>query len=311
MINFIDGVSLSKLCDYSFGDQASIICNIDGGYMKKANLCNTEFISKLQEIKKQRKYMTLFIDNIRLYKRDLNIKNLNDKIWIDNLMNDNDLLNLCSHFSEMNFIIFCNLEDSPIDNFIEGKIPSNVLGIYAANAVFNNDKVHPFPYGIQRKMNFSDQRYDILKNKINNSIIPKKLLYINHNINTNYKERHYIYDLFKDKPWATPISSNLEYENFINNILNHKFMICPVGNAIDCHRNWEVLYLKRVPIMLKNNYLELLFKDFPVLFVEKFSDVTEDLLLDNENVFNLALNLNLDKLNLEKKFTNIVKSHIC
>ena len=39
--------------------------------MKDANLNNLEFATKVFEIKKERDYMTLFIDNIRLYKRDI------------------------------------------------------------------------------------------------------------------------------------------------------------------------------------------------------------------------------------------------
>jgi hypothetical protein len=44
----------------------------------------------------------------------------------------------------------------------------------------------------------------------------------------------------------------LDYNSFLTKIKKHKFMICPMGNA-DCHRNWEVLYLGRVPIMRKVN----------------------------------------------------------
>jgi hypothetical protein len=49
----------------------------------------------------------------------------------------------------MNFIIFTNLEDTPIDSKIEGKIPNNILSINAVNAIYNNDKIIPFPYGLQ------------------------------------------------------------------------------------------------------------------------------------------------------------------
>ncbi len=52
-------------------------------------------------------------------------------------------------------------------------------------------------------------------------------------------------------------------------------MICPRGNAVDCHRNWEVLYMRRVPIMKRDPYLEELFKDYPVLWVDDFAEVTQ------------------------------------
>ena len=52
-----------------------------------------------------------------------------------------DLLDLCGNFPQMKFIIFTNLEDTPIDDFILDKIPENVACISAVNAITHNDKV--------------------------------------------------------------------------------------------------------------------------------------------------------------------------
>ena len=83
-------------------------------------------------------------------------------------------------------------------------------------------------------------------------------------------------------------------------------MICPRGNAIDCHRNWEVIYMRRVPIMKRHPYLEELFKDYPVLFVDKYSEVTEDLLIENDHLFQQAQEMSLEGLTLPGFFDNIV-----
>ena len=142
--SFIEGVRLSQMCDYSFGDQSSIICGVYGGYMKLANVSNIEFVNKVHEISKERSYMTLFIDNVRLYKREILVSNPHDQKWINDLMNSNDLLELCSKFMNMRFIIFTSLEDTPIDNQIHGKIPNNVLCIHCVNSIYHDDKVIPF-----------------------------------------------------------------------------------------------------------------------------------------------------------------------
>ena len=63
-MELIEGVALSKLCDYSFGDQSGQWGKIYTSFMKPANLLNTEFVSKVFEVQKSRDYMTLFIDNI-------------------------------------------------------------------------------------------------------------------------------------------------------------------------------------------------------------------------------------------------------
>jgi hypothetical protein len=56
-------------------------------------------------------------------------------------------------------------------------------------------------------------------------------------------------------------------------------MICPDGNAIgcECHRDWEVIYMRRVPIVKDSPYLRKIFEGVPVLFVNSVLDVSVDL----------------------------------
>ena len=308
MIEIIEGVKLSGMCDYSFGDQASIICGIPGGWMKRAHVSNLEFISTVDNIYKSRNYMTLFIDNIRLYKRVMKLKKKSDQQWVDNLMDESDLLDLCSKFPKMNFIIFTNLEDTPIDDQIEYKIPDNVLSINAVNALYCNNKITPFPYGVQRCMHYGDSRKEILLSKIYQEIKPESLLYVNHTVETNIEERSGINEIFQNRFWAS-VDSKIDYELFLKRIKMHKFMICPIGNAIDCHRNWEVLYMRRVPVMKKNNYLELIFKDYPVLFVENYRDIDENMLISNDHLYQKALSMDINKLDLNMIFKSCLKKH--
>lgn len=309
-MELIEGVALSRLCDYSFGDQSGQWGNIFTSFMKDANLTNLEFVSKLFEVKKSRNYMTLFIDNIRLYRRDIKEVKPEDKKYVQSLMEKSDLLNLCSHFKDMNFIIFTNLEDTPIDEYIFDLIPENVLCICAANASSWGGKVVPSPYGIQRQMHPGDNRSDVLKKIMNENITPENLLYINHSTQTNPKERLGINEIFENKNWALVDKERVNYDEFLRKIKSYKFMICPIGNALDCHRNWEVLYLKRVPVMKKHPYLQELYKDYPVLFVEKYEDVTEDLLIKNEYLYEKANSINIDKLTLPKFYDNIVDKYL-
>ena len=306
-MELIEGVALSKLCDYSFGDQGGQWGNIYTSFMKDANLTNVEFVSKVFEIKKSRDYMTLFIDNIRLYKRYIVEVSDSDRPYVDDLMNRNDLLKLCSSFPDMKFIIFTNLEDTPIDEYIFDLIPSNVLCISAVNAVAHGGKVIPAPYGLQRRMTPNDRRIeDILEYMKNIPSNPSGLLYVSHN-ESSHKERAGIKDLFRNKSWAEVHDQRVSYSVFLYNLSQSKFMICPRGNAIDCHRNWEVLYMRRVPIMKRHPYLEVLYKDYPVLFVDDYSDITESLLIQNNFLFDSLQTIDLTKLNLHNFFTNIIE----
>jgi hypothetical protein len=301
----IDGVSLSNLCDYSFGDQSGSFGNPPGHFMKPANLLNLEFAEKVFSTNKE--YITLFIDNIRLYKREIISVKPQDRTYVNSLMKENDLLELCSNFPNNNFIIFTNLEDTPIDDFIFDKIPNNVLSINAVNALSFGGKVNPIPYGLQRKLNINDNRSEILLSLMDNSDPEiQNLLYVNHSVHTNPAERSGIIELFLDKFWAKVEVGSVNYNQYLTSLKKSKFMICPIGNAVDCHRNWEVLYMRRVPVMKKNDYLEYLMKDYPVLFVDNYSDITEDLLIANEYLFDNMQEIDLDSLDIEKFYDKIV-----
>ena len=306
----IEGVALSDLCDYSFGDQSGQWGNIYTSFMKGANLLNTEFATKVFDLSKERGYMTLFIDNIRLYKRDIIEVKPEDKDYVFGLMEESDLLRLCKCYPMMKFIIFTNLEDTPIDEDIFDAIPDNVLCISAVNAIEHGGKVIPAPYGVQRDMFPRDNRIDQLENAMTVNIDPSisKLLYVNHN-DSSHVERVGLKGMFRDEEWSNVDEQRVNYYHFLLNLANHKFILCPRGNAIDCHRNWEVLYMRRVPVMKRDEYLEVLFKDYPVLFVDKYSDITKELLLENEHLFLQAREMDLTRLTLRGFFDNIINEY--
>lgn len=321
-MKLFDPTYIRNNVDYSFGDQSGE--SLPDGYMKNANINNLEFILKYNEIKQNKSIMTLFIDNIRLYKRHgikYTSRELTDDysrhfkdIRVNELNSNNDLLELCGKLPDIKFIIFTSFEDTPIDEEIIDKIPENVIGIYSSNSTFFGGKVYPMPYGVQRKLSTLDERQDIILNFLNKEIQPTKLLYINHNVSTNIK-RIEVNEFFKNKSWVTldtPTSiGRPDYTNYLTKIKNHKFMICPEGNAIgcDCHRDWEVIYMKRVPIVIDSEYLRTVFKGIPVLFVEKFTDVTEDLLIKNESLFQEIQNFDFNQIDVEQYYKQILKNY--
>jgi hypothetical protein len=255
-MELIEGIAVSELCDYSFGDQSGQWGNIPTSFMKDANLNNLEFATKVFDIKKERDYMTLFIDNIRLYKRDIK--------------------------------------------------DENVLCISAVNAIAHGGKVVPAPYGVQRRMNDSDDRVDVLKKIMwQSDYLYPYYLYVSHN-EDSHEERKGIKELFRNNTWAIVDETRVSYKDFLTRLKQCKFMICPRGNAVDCHRNWEVLYMRRVPIMKRDPYLQELFKDYPVLWVDDFAEVTQTMLMDNYNLYEKAQDLILGELSLPFYFQTTV-----
>lgn len=111
-------------------------------------------------------------------------------------------------------------------------------------------------------------------------------VYMNHNIKTNPKERQHLYDLFKDEIWVTAENgtNGNGFDRYMDNIYNHRFVICPRGNGIDTHRFWECLYMNSVPIVKKdiNNWF---YNDLPVLYVNNWEELNEELLIDMWDIY--------------------------
>lgn len=57
----------------------------------------------------------------------------------------------------------------------------------------------------------------------------------------------------------------------------YAFVISPFGHGLDCHRTWEAFILGCIPIV-KTSSLDSLYKDLPVLIVESWEDITQELL---------------------------------
>jgi len=122
-------------------------------------------------------------------------------------------------------------------------------------------------------------------------------------------------DRFKDRAnslKSIPTNLMVFYQTFTprtinwNNIIKYTFVLSPFGNGMDCHRTWETLCLGSIPIIKAPNF-KALFEDLPVLIVNNWSEVTEDLL--NTTIMNFKSKIfNYEKLNLEywkNKFKNL------
>ncbi len=313
MPKLLENEDLQRLVDYSFGDHSGVLGGVPNAYMRKAHISNDEFIQKALIHKKcyPGKPMTLFIDNIRLYNRHLEYSDWlhlklisdQDRKWINHISDGCDLLYLCSTLNQ-EFIIFTAFEDTPLDDLIWDKIPENVLAIHAANGVVFGGKVHPFPHGIERKMHEGYNHHEILLRMIEDTTEPTKGLFVAHRTDTG--ARSHLNDLFGNKDWATV--THLPYEEYLKEMKNHKFVLCPSGNGIGSSRNWETLYMRRVPVMEDHPYKRELFKDLPVLFVKDYSEVTEELLKANEHLYIQAQEMDMKLLDLDywfNKCTNV------
>jgi len=98
-----------------------------------------------------------------------------------------------------------------------------------------------------------------------------KLVYLNINPNTFLSERQHVMSLFGGDSRVTN-KRGLTWQEYYEDIASHKFVLSPRGNGVDCHRTWEALYLRTIPIVKKSTCMNE-FKELPILYVDKWEDL--------------------------------------
>lgn len=105
------------------------------------------------------------------------------------------------------------------------------------------------------------------------------VLYLNQSDGTNKKERSLVRSLFGNKSFCHS-AKHKPFKEYLTDLTHAQFVVCPAGNGLDCHRQWEVLLMGAIPVMLHST-LDPLFGpegELPVVLVDDWSHVTEEFL---------------------------------
>jgi len=121
---------------------------------------------------------------------------------------------------------------------------------------------------------------------------------------------HYKYDrdeALRDIPHTISIKEKEKQDRDIcwQNQTKYAFVVSPYGHGLDCHRTWEALILGCIPI-IRTSGIDPLFDGLPVLFINNWSDLTQEL-LDNTvekmiQLKNSSKNMDFEYEKLELKY---------
>ncbi len=188
---------------------------------------------------------------------------------------------------------------------------------WCVNKQTSHNSVHSLPLGITNNTNESHLHpiYGNLDSMIQVMNEPKQdinLVYMNFNQDT-HSERKFVYNMFNHKSWITigKIENTLEGRtNFLREIRNHTFVLCPRGNGIDTHRLWESLYMGSIPIVKRDIAFEE-FNDLPICFINDWTQITEDFLkLEEKRIKSTVWNLDKLKVSYWVKQINQINQRI-
>lgn len=177
-----------------------------------------------------------------------------------------------------------------------------LIAWYGMNCHLKHPKLQPIPIGIaNEKWPHGDK--NILHDVVTAKILKTGLCYSNFDITTNPKRRPEIYNIIKQKGFVDVETHKLNFREYLTKLKSYKYVISPPGNSIDCHRIWESIYVGTIPIVERHVAMDF-FKELPILFVDNFSEITEELL---QNSYNSIIKQSLEKSNLtyyKKEITN-------
>jgi len=270
MYDFIDGDYFESLADYSFGDMYS-------SNFHQPNYDNLKSIFDKFENPK------IFIETHRLGVLFKELQNFRDR--------------KCK--------VIAHNSDATFGKELYDNLPDNVEKIWCQNYNYiETDRIKSLPIGLERVRWFPEQKkQDILYKKMNEEIERTELVYMNFNPGTN-PIRQQIFDSLKNKDFINieMVGNGGDYENYINNLKKHKFVISPPGNGIDCHRNWEAIYCGCIPIVLDSYFCRNVFHELPVSIVSDFHLNSSDFKI-NQNEKN---NSELQSINIKKIWEKIL-----
>lgn len=169
-----------------------------------------------------------------------------------------------------------NSDYSAPDKFIQYLNDDKLIAWFGLNCDNNsNSKFIPIPIGIANQYS-PYGNIKVLNEAIQNISDAERPWLVYLNVGKTHKERIDIQKVFYNKSWCKK-GQRKPYCEYLKDVIQSKFILCPRGNGLDCHRQWEAMLLGAIPIM-KHSSIDQVFEGLPVLYVNDWSDVTEDFL---------------------------------
>lgn len=156
----------------------------------------------------------------------------------------------------------------------------NMLAWYGKNLEYTHHKAHTLPLGVVNPRDpHMRGRSATFWNALRRSKAEKDIdCYFNVGIGypkqKRYEGRIKALDYFHQQSFST-FAGERTWNKYAHEMHRSKFVVAPIGEALDSFRLWESLYLGAIPIVTSNP-LDRLYRKFPVWIVEDWEEVTTD-----------------------------------
>ncbi len=185
--------------------------------------------------------------------------------------NDDNTFEKLSQFKNPFTLVVHNNDSNFSDRELKYFEIFNCKKIYSKNIITYDNRVIPLPIGIANSC-WDWGNLDIWDKVLQEDIDKDNFIYFNFEIDGGCRDvkRPDCYESISKQniPWQ----SNRDVYTYVRNLKSYKFNISPQGNGVDCHRTWEALYLKTIPIVDRNVTTEHFSKWFPMVLVDDWKE---------------------------------------
>jgi hypothetical protein len=188
------------------------------------------------------------------------------------------------HFFEIDRLSLQDIENNVTDNNVivfhngDESLTSEIINIFrkrnchvfATNTAREEGLIEPIPIGIENiayRRNGSLHYYNPL-NLASLSLKKKRDVLVSFSVHTNPTERNRVLRTCLENGFQ---NKKMKLGEFRQRLAESRFVISPPGNGIDCHRTWEAMYHKTVPV-IENRYNLFQHIDLPILTVNSYYD---------------------------------------
>ncbi|MES3005348.1 MAG: hypothetical protein V4664_00155 [Patescibacteria group bacterium] len=172
------------------------------------------------------------------------------------------------------YVLLSNNEDSTVGSEFIKYIDDKIIHWYAQNIYFRHPKVTALPIGIQNLTvgNEEDFIHRFKSGDITSIDKKQNRILFGFTVGNTIEERRNAQEALLKSKIADQAS--LPRSEYYETLGTYKYIASPRGGGLDCHRTWEALYFKVIPILLRNQFSERLTDlGFPVLLIDTWQTV--------------------------------------
>jgi hypothetical protein len=171
-------------------------------------------------------------------------------------------------------LITHNGDENINETYLPFIMSSTVIHWFAQNTQITHPKITPLPIGLENKWYFLHgipSYFDRLRRHV---VRKKNLILYKFTVQTNPPERTRALEVLNMHPLSTTFTDWRESFAYLNTLQDNTFVASPPGNGEDCHRTWEAMYLRTIPIVKRSALADYFVSlDLPIIVIDDWSEL--------------------------------------